>query len=153
MTKQTARKIRGGGLILFCLYIALLVYVLFLSDRYGRGTVGAEIRYNLEPLREIRRFWENRHMLGKRAVFLNLAGNVLLFIPFAAILPVLLRGMRHFWKIMALTVLLSLAVETAQLVTRAGAFDVDDLILNVLGGAAGWLIFVICNQVRRKVYG
>ena len=46
----------------------------------------------------------------------------------------------------------SLAVETIQLVTRVGIFDVDDLMLNTLGAALGYLVFAVCNRVRRKIY-
>ena len=31
--------------------------------------------------------------------------------------------------------------------------DVDDLILNTLGAALGYLIFVACNHIRRYYYG
>ena len=47
---------------------------------------------------------------------------------------------------------MSLAVETIQLVTRVGIFDVDDLMLNTLGAALGYLVFAVCNRVRRKIY-
>jgi len=44
-------------------------------------------------------------------------------------------------------------VETIQLVWKVGSFDVDDLILNTLGGVIGYLLFWICNKIRRKIYG
>lgn len=45
---------------------------------------------------------------------------------------------------------LSLCVETFQLVTKVGSFDVDDLLLNTIGGVAGYVIFVICAAIRRQ---
>ena len=48
---------------------------------------------------------------------------------------------------------LSLVVETIQLITKVGCFDVDDLILNTLGAALGYLAFAVCNYLRRKRYG
>lgn len=47
----------------------------------------------------------------------------------------------------------SLLVETIQLVSKVGSFDVDDLMLNTLGGILGYVIFSLCNYIRRKVYG
>ena len=44
---------------------------------------------------------------------------------------------------------LSLMVETFQLLTKVGSFDVDDLLLNTIGGAAGYIIFIICAAIRR----
>jgi len=52
---------------------------------------------------------------------------------------------------------LSLFVEVVQLITKVGCFDVDDLILNTLGAAVGYILFAVCHliddQARRKKYG
>ena len=32
-------------------------------------------------------------------------------------------------------------------------FDVDDIILNTLGGMLGYGVFAVCNRLRRKIYG
>ena len=45
---------------------------------------------------------------------------------------------------------LSLCVETFQLISKVGSFDVDDLLLNTLGGLAGYIVFVICAAIRRR---
>ena len=50
------------------------------------------------------------------------------------------------------SLLLSLGVEVMQLITRVGSFDVDDIFLNTLGGVLGYIIFVICNAIRRRHY-
>ena len=39
--------------------------------------------------------------------------------------------------------LLSFGIETAQLLIKVGAFDVDDIFLNTLGGCLGYIIFRI----------
>ena len=49
--------------------------------------------------------------------------------------------------------LFSLFVESVQLVSKVGSFDVDDLLLNTLGGVLGYILFLICNIIRRKCYG
>ena len=45
---------------------------------------------------------------------------------------------------------LSLCVETFQLLTKVGSFDVDDLLLNTVGGLAGYVIFAVCAAIRRR---
>lgn len=112
-----------------------------------------EYRYNLVPFVEIRRFWIYRQQLGLYAVMTNIIGNVLGFLPFGFILPVIVQKMRSGFVIVMSGFLLSLSVELIQLVTKVGCFDVDDLILNTLGAAAGYLLFFICNNLRRKHYG
>lgn len=84
--------------------------------------------------------------------FLNLAGNVIGFLPFGFFLPILSRRLRNGFVVTALGFGLSLLVESIQLVFKVGCFDVDDLILNTLGVLLGWLAFWICNGIRRMIY-
>ena len=46
--------------------------------------------------------------------------------------------------------MLSLSIEIIQLFTKVGCFDVDDLLLNTLGGLIGYIIFLISNVIRRN---
>lgn len=140
--------------MLFLLYVLLLVYFLFFFEEYGR--VAAEERayqYNLIPFLEIRRFWIYREQLGMLAVVSNIFGNVIGFIPYGFILPVIAHKCRSGFFIILSGFSLSLVVEVVQLVTKVGCFDVDDLILNTLGAAIGYGIFAVCNYLRRRHYG
>ena len=85
--------------------------------------------------------------------FLNLEGNVIGFLPFGFFLPILSRRLRNGAVVTALGFGLSLLVESIQLVFKVGCFDVDDLILNTLGAAIGYMLFAVCNYLRRKRYG
>ena len=144
MKKETKHIIRGLGLVSFILYVLALVYFLFFSEKYGRAVVTEqEFRYNLVPFVEIRRFWVYRKQLGFAAVFTNLVGNVAGFLPFGFILPVITEKMRS-----------GLLITLAGLgLSRVGCFDVDDMILNTAGAALGYLLFFICDHLRRKIYG
>ena len=137
--------------ILFVLYIGFLIYFLFLSDWYGREGVMDEYRYNLVLFKEIRRFIVYREQLGAFAVFSNLFGNILIFMPFGFFISMASRS-SSFFKALFNSVGLSLCVEVLQLVTRVGSFDVDDILLNTIGGILGYIVFVICNLIRRKCY-
>ena len=154
MKDSTKRKIKCLSVLLFILYVLLLVYFLFFSEEYGRvATEERMYRYNLIPFVEIRRFWIYRKQLGVFAVFTNIFGNVIGFIPYGFILPVIAHKCRRGTFIITSGFALSLLVETVQLLARVGCFDVDDLILNTLGAAIGYLLFVGCNYLRRKRYG
>ena len=152
MTVGTRRKkqIRTVGKILFAVYILFLLYFLIFSDWYGRSGVLEEYHYNLTPFREIKRFWVYRRQLGLWSG-INLLGNVLVFVPFGFFEPLASKE-RNFWATIGHGLFLSFLVETFQLVSKVGRFDVDDLILNTLGVVSGYLIFVVCNAVRR-MYG
>ncbi len=153
MRYDTKKKIRILGLILFIGYLLGLTYFLFFAEGYGRTAAGREYSYNLVPFLEIKRFWYNRRVIGSFAVFINLAGNVLAFVPFGFFLPVLLPRTKGVIHMTLFTFEFSLLVETIQLVSKVGSFDVDDLILNTLGGILGYVCFEVCDKIRRKLYG
>lgn len=144
------KQIRILGKILFILYIAFLLWFLIISDWYGRGGVLEEYHYNLTPFTEMKRFWRYREQLGIWSA-INLFGNVLIFVPFGFFEALASRN-SSFWTIMLDGFLVSLLVEVFQFVAKVGRFDVDDLILNTSGVVIGYIIFLICNIVRRK-YG
>ena len=90
MKNETKRMIRQGGVILFGIYVILLIYFLFFSESYGRVADAERIyRYNLIPFVEIRRFWVYRRQLGTFALFTNIFGNVIGFIPYGFIMGLL----------------------------------------------------------------
>ncbi len=138
--------------LLFAGYLLLLIYFLFFSEQFGRGHVKDAYAYNLVPFREIGRFLAHARELGMAAVLANLVGNVSGFVPFGAILPILARWARGPVRVGLLTFGFSLLVECAQLVCKVGSFDVDDLMLNTLGGVAGYFLFAACARIRRR-YG
>lgn len=154
MKQETKARIRVVGRILFLVYLLALVYFLLFAEEYGRRNFfELDYRYNLVPFQEIRRFWIYREKVGFLAAFLNLAGNVIGFLPFGFIVPVMHKKMESFWKVSLLSFMFSLCVETIQLITKVGCFDVDDLILNTLGAMIGCGAFLICNKFRRWKYG
>lgn len=129
--------------MLFGLYLILMVYFLFFAESMGRTTVGREYHYNLVPLKEIHRYLAYYDVIGPYTVCLNLAGNVFAFVPFGLFFPLLSRRNRGFWKVTLISFEVSLFVELIQLVMRVGSCDVDDMILNTLGGMLGHLCFKI----------
>ena len=137
-----------GGRVLFFLYIAGLCYFLFFAENYGRTMELEHYRYNLVPLKEIERFWKYRKELGIHS-FYNLAGNILAFVPAGFFLPVLWKNKRGFLFTVCVTFQMSLLVELLQLISRVGSFDVDDLLLNTLGGAVGYLILTVITKWRK----
>ena len=149
MSGRKKKIFRAVGKVLFLLYVVFLIYFLFLAEWYGRTGVSEEYRYNLELFREIKRFIIYREQLGAFAVFANLAGNILIFVPYGFFVSVASRE-RGFFKTLFFSMGLSLCVEIIQLFTRVGSFDVDDILLNTIGGVLGYIVFLICNGIRRK---
>lgn len=150
MKKKEANKLKTIGILLFILYIIFLIYFLFFAESMGRTMCDREYTYNLVLFKEIKRFIIYRKELGMIAVFTNIFGNIICFIPFGSMLPLLSRKMRK----MSLTTLvsfeLSLVIEVTQLLLKVGSFDVDDLLLNTIGGLIGYLLYDIAITIYRK---
>ncbi|MCQ2508342.1 MAG: VanZ family protein, partial [Dorea sp.] len=124
---------------------------LIFSDWYGRTGEMEEYHYNLTLFKEIMRFWTYREQVGFLAMLNNLLGNIVIFIPFGFFMPMASRD-EHFIKTVFDGFLLSLLVEVFQLITKVGCFDVDDLLLNTIGGLLGYLLYVAFER-RRRTYG
>lgn len=150
MKNDYKKILRICSRIMFGVYIICLTYFLFFAESTGRTFEERTYHYNLELFKEIRRFIVYRHSLGTKAVLLNLLGNIVAFIPFGFFLPVLYPRCRSFLYTVFFSFEFSLMVETIQLVSKVGSFDVDDMLLNTIGGALGCLIFYWMNRVRRN---
>ena len=152
MSQRQVRRYRILGKVMFVLYIAFLVYFLCFAEWYGRTEPSEGYRYNLVLFKEIMRFIEYREELGVFAVFANLFGKILIFVPYGFFISMASTS-RGFFQTLFYSFALSLGVEIFQLFARVGSFDVDDLLLNTLGGVLGYILFLICNIIRRKCYG
>jgi len=83
----------------------------------------------------------------RRFAFGNIAGNVLLFIPLRSDLSVLTKSTVA--RTMLIVASTSVAVEILQGVFALGASDIDDVILNCLGGFIGIQLFLLLRVIVR----
>lgn len=137
------------GWIVFYIYILLLSYFLFFSERYGRDIITQQ--YNLHLFKEIKRFIKYREQIGSEGFIVNICGNVIAFMPYGFLLSLLNRAYRKFYLIVILSILFSLIIETAQLLLKVGVFDIDDILMNSLGGVLGYVVFVIAHSIYKRM--
>lgn len=71
---------------------------------------------------------------------INLLGNIALFLPTGFLLPLARRGATSSWQVALFSVLASYEIETIQYISGQRMADVDDLLLNTLGGVLGYLL-------------
>ncbi len=97
------------------------------------------------------RFYRYRHILGNKAFFINVFGNVIAFMPMGFLQPFLSDKQLRGGLIVLNCFIVSLLVETIQLVFKIGCFDVDDLLLNTLGGLLGVILYYVFQTwVKRE---
>lgn len=153
--KQLDAKKRQGILYLFFL-IYLVILIRFIVFKYPVQRLLTIMREwdidmlktgvetaNFKLFHSIRLFW--LYTSGKIR-FENLAGNVIAFIPFGYLMPQIRIKYKKFGITVLYGFLLSAFIEIFQLITRFGQFDVDDILLNTMGVALGYLCYYILYQ-------
>ena len=127
------------------MYINLLVILMltFSPLVFDRESL-FDLRINLIPFVNMFDYESHTHM------FLNVAGNMLMFVPSGIILPVLYKRLNNFFKVTGTGFLMSLTIEILQLPFADRASDVDDLIMNTLGVVTGYVIYMIACYASGK---
>ena len=144
MIKQAAKfiyknreKVKVILYIIFFLYLCLMTWEVFIGPYRSHGDIR---RYNLRPFKTITDFLINSESHGFHAVFINLAANIITFIPLGFFISFLTKRLAKSIKALLYCVLIILGVETGQFILNVGVFDIDDIILNVIGCIVGLLI-------------
>lgn len=141
----------------FLVYCVWMLWLLF-GQRLGDNTQDTDLiqqglNINLVPLQTLRQYWgllmsDNAYYV--RHAIVNLAGNVVLFVPLGWLLPWIWYSFSRFWRISLFGIILMASVEAVQYATGLGSCDVDDLILNVFGIMLGYWIWRIGKRLYRK---
>lgn len=134
--------------ISFILYLFALVFILFLDSRGYRWSEVSFWEYikwssNFIPFRTINLYIHSiaHGTLNINIPLKNLGGNLILFLPMGIYLPLFIKRINKIRiYVITMTVLL-LFIEVTQVVSRRGSFDIDDLILNMLGAVIGFAIW------------
>ena len=150
---RSKSNIKFAARIFFLVYLAVLFYLLFFSEFAGRTEIYEEYHYNLTPFATIRRYLIYSKVGGYFVRLVNVEGNILAFLPFGFFLPLLWRRCRKVWLTVLLTACFSIIVEVLQLFTRVGSCDIDDVILNTLGGVIGYLLYLLIAAIFGRVHG
>ena len=123
--------------LLFAIYLLSLFYIVtFQDDNYGYS--------NLVPFKEI-----FRYNFGSKLFIKNIVGNVLLYMPFGLFVSAYLDNKKIF-PIFILALISSVSIEFVQLAIGR-VFDVDDIILNLVGGILGFLMYVGLDAIKSKI--
>lgn len=142
------KAIKSAAVVLFALYSAYMLWLLFIRSRVPlNGDYWELVRQNISliPFRTlfqyIKELFSGRNPAEARHAFINIFGNILLFVPFGVLLPLIWKRLRTvLWLLLCFAAAI-VFIEAVQLFTLRGACDIDDLILNTLGAFFGFLLF------------
>ncbi|MDE7309526.1 MAG: VanZ family protein [Lachnospiraceae bacterium] len=127
--------------LLFSFYVSQVIGLTLLNR-----TITEEARYDLNMIDVYRIAFS-----GNSVFMTQLIGNVIMFIPFGILVPICFQKIRGILKITLISFLASLFIETTQLYTHTGLFELVDLLNNTLGGIIGYLIYKIFYFVYKII--
>jgi glycopeptide antibiotics resistance protein len=132
----------------FICYILLLIKILFLS-RISHSELTS---INLIPFYSIKKYIFSSSATIKKFAFGNVVGNIAIFIPFGIYLSLFKNDKRVRTNLFYIFIV-SLFVEIIQGLLGIGASDIDDIILNSLGGLIGilgykFLVFILRDEKK-----
>ena len=123
--------------LLFLMYLIILWELVTSQDLPGGGT-------NFMPFREILRY-----DYGTKEFYRQVFGNILLFVPLGYFASDYCK-IKNLGAITIVSLLSSSVIEIVQhFIGRS--FDIDDIILNIVGGIIGFLLFTALNAIKNHL--
>ncbi len=146
----TRRRIMALCFVCYCAVMLWLLFVRYRSVEVTDYWAQVSTRINLIPFSSmgsmLMTLKENPRLDVLWVVIYNLGGNVIMFLPLGFLLPELWQQFRKFLSCVGAVAWIMTCVELIQLFTLRGFCEVDDVLLNVLGGAIGFGIWKLCNR-------
>ena len=123
---------------LFSLFF--VVYILCLFQLVTAQDVSGDHGINFTLFKEL-----TRYKFGSHLFYRNVIGNIILFIPFGFLTSYYLDLDKKRYNLL-FTILIATTIELIQL-NIGRAFDVDDIILNVVGSFIGYLLYRLIDRI------
>ena len=125
------------------IYLGFMIYMMLLF----RIVTFQDVNYsdfNIIPFKEM-----FRYEIGSKLFFKNVVGNMLMFIPYGFFISYILKENTP-WSIIILSLFASFTIEITQY--RIGrVFDIDDIMLNLIGGFLGYILYFIILKIKDKL--
>ncbi len=121
----------------FIIYIMCLFHVVTFQDVSWSSS-------NFIPFKEM-----FRYRIFSSMFFRNVAGNLLMFMPYGLFISYFLKIEKK-RTILLLSLIVSCTIESTQLLIGR-VFDVDDIMLNVLGGILGYYLYRLIHFLKDRL--
>ncbi len=121
--------------------ILAIVYIFLLFQLLTKVELNQGSGYNLVPFTEI-----FRYEIGSKLFVYNVVGNIMAFVLFGIIVSAYIKPKTALAPFL-ISLIVSTTVEFVQL-NIGRSFDVDDIILNVVGCIIGYLLYIGCSAIH-----
>lgn len=141
------RKHKGERKVFSChfmryLLIGCILCLVYLTILWGG--IDFETDYHLLNLRPF--VWLTEvYSMGYVKMLKQLVTNIVMFLPYGLLLPIVFQKMRSWWKTDIAVAGFSFAIEFVQYFIGRSC-DVDDFIMNTVGGCLGYGVFYLLQR-------
>lgn len=156
MRNKSVRILVG---LMFIVYISLLIrFVVFkfpfhmIQEIFQTWSIDTMLRSfergNYIPLQTIKLYMRayEQNTLSKTIIYYNIIGNIVAFIPLGFLPYLCRRKVRTSYVFMG-SLLFILSIELFQGITNIGSFDIDDVLLNMLGVIIGIFLYYLTRGI------
>ena len=155
---HASKKLLKLNLVIYCLIYTVTIFTLTLFDEiFGRQGFTfihwnmdllksyMSLSFNIIPFKTIKLFTRGYQygLVSFNAYFTNVFGNILVFMPYGFFIPMLLKKINTYIKFLIFIFLIVILIEIMQFFTMSGSFDIDDIMLNLLGASISYGIYRI----------
>lgn len=137
LLKKRIPAARQFCIVLFVGFVFVILFATVLIElfRANNGFQPVYHRWNLIPFDYLREGGMRTSIQRAQVI-----SNILMFVPFGFLLPAVFAKLRSFGKTAFCALLFTVCIEVLQFFTGRAA-DIDDVILNFLGGTLGYVLF------------
>lgn len=141
------KKLKASKILLWSIF--LIYTVIVLGATFIHRTPVMHENINLHIFSSYIKVWNRFSLLELR----NIIFNILMFLPFGFVLPLLFKKCEKFYITYFLGLCMTISIEVLQLISKRGIFEIDDIINNTLGCMIGYgvvMIFLLFSKRNKK---
>ena len=129
--------------------VMILYFVLLFALLFQKKRVGSFQSINLVPFRTIAEFMFSDDIILRSFALSNILGNIVIFVPLGIYITLMNRNKSVIVNTFIIALLSTLA-EVLQFIFKVGASDIDDVMLNTLGGFVGVISFCLIYKIFKS---
>ncbi len=126
------------------LNLTFIIYAMLLFQLLTDTELNTSSGFNLIPFTEILRY-----PIGTHGFMMNVVGNILIFLPFGYFVSGYVKASKVS-HILVISFITSFVVEIVQYYIGR-SFDIDDILLNVVGSIIGFLLYIALNAIEKHL--
>lgn len=126
--KYNKKPIPIAAVTCYVMYLVIIIFITFLSRENGSRNVKIDLSFFST--------WGINDRNNALVI-----ENILLFVPYGFVCPWAIKSARKFISCTLFGLLTSTCIETMQLITGRGYFQIDDILTNMIGTIIGYIFF------------